>query len=174
MRLWVRSLASLRALRIRRCRELVNKGQRRSSDLPCLWLQCKPAATAPIWSLAWEPPCAAGADLKRQRDQKKKKKKSCSKHPSSLSVATNPSRWWRNECFPLNLRIRGKCSVLSFLFIFELEALASLIRGDKETKACNCKWRRKCPCVVDNPIIYRDNHRVQDIWSLVFKNGANA
>ena len=45
MRLRVRSLALLIGLRIWRCREL--------------W--CRPAATAPIRPLAWEPPYAAGA-----------------------------------------------------------------------------------------------------------------
>ena len=35
--------------------------------LVLLWLWCRPAATAPIWSLAWEPPPAAGLALKRQK-----------------------------------------------------------------------------------------------------------
>mgnify|MGYP007088182029 CR=1 FL=1 len=30
------------------------------------WLWCRPAATAPIEPLAWEPPYAAGAALRRQ------------------------------------------------------------------------------------------------------------
>ena len=59
MRLWVWSLPSLSGLRIRHC---------------CgLW--CRPAAIAPIWPLAWEPPCAAGAALKSKKKRKKKKKK---------------------------------------------------------------------------------------------------
>ena len=33
-------------------------------DLVLLWLWCRPAAIAPSWPLAWEPPCAAGAALK--------------------------------------------------------------------------------------------------------------
>ena len=40
-----------------------------------LWLWCRPAAIAPIRPLAWEPPYATGAALKRQKDQKKKKKR---------------------------------------------------------------------------------------------------
>ena len=52
----VRSLALLSGLRIWRCHEL--------------W--CRPAATAPVRPLAWEPPYAEGAAaLKRQKDQKK-------------------------------------------------------------------------------------------------------
>ena len=36
-------------------------------DLALLWLWRRPAATAPIRPLAWEPPCAEGAALKRQK-----------------------------------------------------------------------------------------------------------
>ena len=42
-------------------------GRRYGSDLALLWR--RPAATAPIQPLAWEPPYAAGAALK---DDKKK------------------------------------------------------------------------------------------------------
>ena len=40
-------------------------GRRRSSDPVLLW--CRPAATAPIGPLAWEPPYAAGVVLKRKK-----------------------------------------------------------------------------------------------------------
>ena len=46
-------------------------GCRCGSDLVVLWLWCRPAAAAPIQSLAWEPPYGAAVALK-----KKKKKKS--------------------------------------------------------------------------------------------------
>ena len=46
---------------------------RRSSDLALLWLWCRPAATALTRPLAWEPPYATGAALKRQKGKKKKK-----------------------------------------------------------------------------------------------------
>ena len=49
--------------------------QRGGLDLALLWLWCRPAATALIRSLAWKPPYATGAALKRQKDKKKKKKK---------------------------------------------------------------------------------------------------
>jgi len=39
------------------------------------------AATAPIGSLAWEPPYAAGAALKRQKTKGKKKKERKSYYP---------------------------------------------------------------------------------------------
>ena len=46
-------------------------GRSRGSDLELLWLRCRPAATAPIRPLAWEPPYAAGVALKGQKDKKK-------------------------------------------------------------------------------------------------------
>ena len=39
-----------------------------------LWLWRRPAAIAPFRPLAWEPPYAAGAVLKRQKNKNKKKK----------------------------------------------------------------------------------------------------
>src|SRR5512145_2039697 len=62
-------------------------GCRRGSDPAVLWLWLRPVATAPIQSLAWEPPYAAGAaqeratitttttTTKKTKDKKKKKKK---------------------------------------------------------------------------------------------------
>ena len=40
-------------------------GRRLCSDPVLLWLWRRPAATAPILRLAWEPPYATGAALKR-------------------------------------------------------------------------------------------------------------
>ena len=48
-------------------------GYRCGSDPTLLWLWCRPAAAAPIGPLAWEPPYAAGAALKRQKDKNKTK-----------------------------------------------------------------------------------------------------
>ena len=42
-------------------------GRRRGSDLALLWLWCRPAATAPIQALAWEPPYAAGVALEKEK-----------------------------------------------------------------------------------------------------------
>ena len=42
-------------------------------DLALLWLWCRLVATAPITPLAWEPPYAMSAALKRQKDREKKK-----------------------------------------------------------------------------------------------------
>ena len=46
-------------------------GCRHGLDLAWLWLWCRPAATAPIRHLAWEPPYATGAALKRQKKPQK-------------------------------------------------------------------------------------------------------
>ena len=42
-----------------------------AKDLALLWLWRRLAATAPIQPLAWEPPCALGVALKRQKKKKK-------------------------------------------------------------------------------------------------------
>ena len=41
-------------------------GCNRGSDAALLWLWCRPAAAAPIPPLAWEPPYAVGAALKKK------------------------------------------------------------------------------------------------------------
>ena len=71
MRLWVPSLALLRELRIRPCRELWCSCRR--SDPVLLWLWCRPAAVALIWPLVWGPPYAVGAALKKKNKKKRKK-----------------------------------------------------------------------------------------------------
>ena len=44
---------------------------RRDSHLVLPWLWRRPAARAPIRLLTWKPPFAAGANLKREREEKK-------------------------------------------------------------------------------------------------------
>ena len=46
-------------------------GHRHSSDLVVSWLWRRPAATALIRPLAWEPPCAVGAAQEMAKRQKK-------------------------------------------------------------------------------------------------------
>ena len=43
-------------------------------DLVLLWLWCRPAATAMIRPLAWEPPYVTSEALKDKKKKKKKKK----------------------------------------------------------------------------------------------------
>ena len=49
-------------------------GRKHSLDPELLWLCCRPVVIATIGPLAWEPPDAMSAVLKRQKDQKLKKK----------------------------------------------------------------------------------------------------
>ena len=46
---------------------LISGLAQRVKDLAWLWLWCRPAAAAPIGPLAWEPPYASGAALKRKK-----------------------------------------------------------------------------------------------------------
>ena len=69
MRWRVRSLASLRGLRIRRAVSC-GVGRRCGSDPAWLWLWCRLAVTAPIRPLAWEPPYATGVALESQKKEK--------------------------------------------------------------------------------------------------------
>ena len=66
VKLWVRSLASLSGLKIQRCHELWCR--------LLVWLRSgiavAVAGAAPIGPLAWEPPYATGAALKRQKTKK--------------------------------------------------------------------------------------------------------
>ena len=49
-------------------------GHRHGLDLAWLWLWCRPAGVAPIRPLAWEPPYATHAALKRPPKKKKSRK----------------------------------------------------------------------------------------------------
>ena len=59
-------------------------GRRLSSDPALLWLWHRPAATAPIKPLAWEPPYAPGAALEKTKRQKKERKKKKKKETFNL------------------------------------------------------------------------------------------
>jgi len=78
-------------------------GCRRGSDLVLLWLWCRPAATAPIRPLAWEPQYAVGAALEKAKRQTNKQKTVCSSNslgnqnhlegvPVMAQWLTNPTR----------------------------------------------------------------------------------
>ena len=64
-------------------------GRRLGSNLALLWLWRRPAATAPIRPLAWEPPHAAGA---AQEMAKKKKKITPWEFWNVVAVEMNPTR----------------------------------------------------------------------------------
>ena len=54
-------------------------GRRHGLNLVLLWLWCRPAAAALIRPLAWEPPYASGAALKKQNKTNKQTKKKTKK-----------------------------------------------------------------------------------------------
>ena len=54
-------------------------GHRCGSDMALLWLWRRPSATALIRTLAWEPPCAVGVALQKDKKQNKTKKKTTKK-----------------------------------------------------------------------------------------------
>ena len=68
-------------------------GSRLSLDPPLMWLWCRPAATALIQALAWEPPCAVGAALKNYRGKEKKrereKERTQKENPAKTRKPTN-------------------------------------------------------------------------------------
>jgi len=63
-----------------------------------LWLWCRPAATALIRPLAWEPSHATGAALKRQKKKKKKGiylvviSHSKNEYNNKMSIIANPKK----------------------------------------------------------------------------------
>ena len=65
-------------------------GCRHGSDMVLLWLWRRPAATALIRPLAWEPPYATGAALKDKKT-KKKKKDCCLSHIRQRSRSGTPT-----------------------------------------------------------------------------------
>ena len=64
--MWVQSLALLNGLRIQHCRKCQQRSQMWLGSW-VVWLGCRPAAAAPMWSLACELPHAVGAALKRKK-----------------------------------------------------------------------------------------------------------
>ena len=66
-------------------------GHRPCSDPALLWLWHRPAATALIRPLAWEPPYAPGAALEKAKRQKTKNKSTLNPKPGALrDVLTIP------------------------------------------------------------------------------------
>ena len=55
----------------------------------CCGLQYRPAAIAPIGLLAWEPPYAASAALKRKKKKKRKKERKRKQKVKSLDLMRN-------------------------------------------------------------------------------------
>ena len=92
-------------------------GRRCGSAPTLLWLWCKPAAVARVSPLAWEPPYAAGAGLKKQKPKKKREKyKSLAKVLLVHTVNMNPiSTTPLNQNWHLyQLSVKGGRTLMSF------------------------------------------------------------
>ena len=71
-------------------------GRRLGSDPTLLWLWCRVAVTALIRLLAWEPPYASGAALKRQKinkNLKNKNKKKSLPGPQPRPIKSDSLGW---------------------------------------------------------------------------------
>ena len=79
--------------------------RRNSLDTELLWLWSRPAATALIRPLAWEPPHAAEATPeKAKRPKKKKKKRKEKKKRIFLEMSKQPALYaLRKTCYRLFL-----------------------------------------------------------------------
>ena len=66
-------------------------GCRYGLDPVLLWLWCRPAATALIEPLAWEPPHAVSAALEKTKRQKNPKNKNKTKQNKKESEELKPS-----------------------------------------------------------------------------------
>ena len=109
----VRALAWLRGLRIWHCRELWYRSQTwLGSGVAVLW--CRPAAVAPIRPLAWEPPHAADAALKKKK--KKNGKRQRTGRGKAISIVGSVKRFW------------GGVVVVFVIFSFPLGRKSLMIR----------------------------------------------
>ena len=73
-------------------------GRRYGSDPTLPWLWYRSAAIAPIQPLAWEPPYAAGATLKRPKKQNKTKQKTKTKTKQNKKTKTKPLSYRHETC----------------------------------------------------------------------------
>ena len=81
-------------------------GSRGDLDPMWLWLWRRPAAVAPIQPLAWEPPYAAGAALKKKntkRQTNKQQKKSHLKSLGKLKLSRSSSGTMPHSSWSLNV-----------------------------------------------------------------------
>ena len=68
-------------------------GHRCGLDLVLLWLWCRPVVTALIQPLAWEPPYAMGAALKRPKQKQKQKPE----NSFSLALTEEGYLFWKEK-----------------------------------------------------------------------------
>ena len=128
-------------------------GCRSGSDPVLLWLWHRPAATAPIRPLAWEPPYAMGVAqemTKRQKNKKIKKIKDHNSYPEGTSdetdlcslIDTNFTKWVMKILKELRKAVNRNADY----FKWELETMRSqeklqnsFVKTKGELKALNNK-----------------------------------
>jgi len=81
-------------------------------DPELLWLWCRPAATAPIRPLAWEPPYAVGAAQEMAKKQKNKQTKKKTEIYQCLLVSVRDPQTIRK----LSLLLKIPCNFWAYHF----------------------------------------------------------
>ena len=111
-------------------------------DPALLWLWCRLAASAPIQPLAWEPPCAAGSALKRQKRQNKKKLKkplcfwtSCWKFWIHLSVISLKMDLYLSSCRKKYKRTKSWIRPNLLIWTHEAEILHLMLQVERLERA---------------------------------------
>ena len=110
-------------------------GHRHGFDPVLLWLWHRLAATALIRPLAWEPPYAAGAALKRQKKTKEKKD-----HLKMVDKSSWFSKFLLNSAI-VNARIFSQGKYFDLLFKFSKKIL---LPGGLKDRAFTFKWLKIC------------------------------
>ena len=106
-------------------------------DLVLLWLWHRPAAIAPIPPLAWEPPPAEHAALKRLKNSPERGHRGNlpqhNKGHISYITANTLLNSENLKAFPLRSGARRGYTFSPLLFYIVLEVLATAIRQEKDT-----------------------------------------
>ena len=110
--------------------------------LLCLW--CRPAAPAPVRSLAWELPYAVGAALKRQKKKKKKERKTKKKSETWLPAWIRKGKaQQRKKIISPKLCCRG-FFVVTWISYLGLPRTPPQTRGFKEKSILSRFWKSRC------------------------------
>ena len=136
-------------------------GRRRGSDPALLWLWCRRAPTAPVRPLAWEPPCAAGAAIKRTKNGP-----SCRTLNIWMSSAASLSTSRAVRCDPQVMACPGgspagtggrETGCLRMQKRLQAQCPKLCVGGtDAQSRACCPRWGPlpTCPPQLDSPCLY--------------------
>ena len=134
MRLRDRSLAFLNGIAMS-----CGAGHRCGSDPALLWIWCRPAATALIRPLAWEPPYAMSVALEKTKNKNKNKNVAFQESNSGVLLSIRPcatAQVWDTLCQP------GLVPLTPLL--------CGLHCSDKKTGMSDCHWLLGSQfCIID-------------------------